>query len=312
LPGIYRILPRRGVVMALATHPQEGEAEPTLSALYCFDALDGSLCWRWPSGDLLKAVATWFDADAEGSVVAVCAYERGSGVGIVAQIDGGSGREEDRLTIRPLRPRLERVNFWRSVSVSPGGGRIGVLSDDGRAWLWVPGGEAKTLVLAEALDLQGIPLLVSGAGVVCGSELTFFATGTSYLPWNLSEGDRRPEAHPDALKLIAVDKEGEIAWAGGLPNLAQGLTAGPARRWIFVGYASDPVYSPSGGSGLAIFDGASMQAPLAASFPVGGGVMQGSPCIAGNGLLVALVETKQREESGEKLKGRNALHLLCW
>jgi len=41
-------------------------------------------------------------------------------------------------------------------------------------------------------------------------------------------------------------------------------------------------------------------------------VMHGSPALAPGGHLVLLVERSQRDASGERLRGRNALHLLLW
>ena len=187
-----------------------------------------------------------------------------------------------------------------------------MIADDGRAWLWHPGGESREIALGEPLEAGGIPLLISGAGVWCGAEETIFATGTSYLPWQLAGGRRPPQPHPDALKLIAADGSGEIAWAATIPNLPQGMATSGNWGWMVVGYASDPIFAPAGGSGLAFYDLERAEAPLGASFPVGGAVMHGSPAVAAGGHLVLLVERGQRDASGERLQGRNALHLLLW
>jgi len=312
LPGIYRIVCRGGRVFALAVHPPEGGETRARSLLYCFEGSTGRELWRWPEAGTLGAVATWFDADLGGARLALCAYDRRSGNGAAYALDGASGEQIGRLDIAPLRPHLEQVNFWHSIAISPDGGRVGLIADDGRAWLWHPGGETREIALGEPLQAGGIPLLISGAGVWCGPEETLFATGTSYLPWQLSGGRRPPQPHPDALKLIAVDAGGGIAWAATIPNLPQGLAASADWQWIHIGYASDPVFSPAGGSGLASYSLKRPQAPLAASFPVGGAVMHGSPALAPGGHLVLLVERSQRDASGERLRGRNALHLLLW
>jgi len=318
LPGIYRILPGRGALLALAVHPAAGR-KPKLSVLYRLDAEDGRVLWRYPDSEPLSAVATWFDSDSERRLVAVCGYDQENGEGVLLLVDGGSGRLLARRTVQPLRPHIEKVNFWRSVSVSPGGKRVGVIADDGRAWLWVEddgraGGdwEMRRLVLGKPLKAGGLPLLISGAAVSAWPDITVFATGITYLPWQATAGRQPKQPHPDALKLVAYGSDGGQRWAASTPNLTQGLASDPLYRWLFVGYASDPVFSPSGGSGLAVFDPGRPEAPLLASYPVRGGILMGTPLVADGGRLLALVETSLRDPGGKHIIGSDTIHLLCW
>ena len=310
LPGVYRIAVRGERALVLAVHPEfEAEAEKR-SLLYCVDLATGGVEWSWPRGGTLPAIATWFDADEAGELIALCCYgSDGDGGEIIAL--GGDGSELGRLEIEPLRPQLEKVSFWRSVAVGRDG-VVGAMSDDGRAWLWRPGREAIELVLVEPIEVAGMPLLVSGAGAFSGHGAMLFATGVSYIPWHLSGGRQPQQPHPDALKLMAFNADGEPMWVASVPSLLQGLASGPDGRWLFAGYASDPQFAPAGGSGLAVFDSTVPWDLLEASYPVAGSVMHGSPLSAAGGRLVLLVETAQLDAASGKIKGAHAVHLLAW
>lgn len=314
MPGVYRMMPSDSEdILVLATHSAGDAGGVEFSRLYRFNMRSGSLKWKWPASTNLAAVATWFDADAESGRIAVCAYETVGGTGSIYMIDGETGRLPAKQEIYPVRPYLEQVNFWRSVALAPGGSNLAAISNDGRAWLcnFLDESVLRELTLGAPLDIGGFPLMISGGAVGADVFGAVFITGTSFIPWRLSEGSAPPDRHPDSLKALGYSWDGELHWAAPLPNLVQGFALEPNQRWIAVSYASDPVYSPGGGSGLVIIEPKSADNSILAAYPVGGAVMHGSPLSAKNGRILLLAELAQRDRSGDRLLGSNALHVLC-
>lgn len=313
-PGIYRILPGpEGALFALATHSEYREGKRlTSSCFYKFDGTSGKLLWKWPRNEAYDAVATWFSIDEAGRFAAVCSYLK-SGVGEVVAIDCSTGGVLERTTFKPLRPHMQQVNFWKSVAMTPDGKTAAVLSDDGRAWIWDwVKDRLKEIVLGKPILVGDVPLLVSGAGIAARNSEIVFITGVTYLPWDLSKGQKPHQPHPAAQKLFGFDRDGKKKWELPLPNLVQGFAFDREGRWLFAGYSSDPEFAPGGGSGMMIIDMHRAQPKLIASYAVEGGLMHGTPVISKGGRTVVLIEKTQRDSRGDRTKGSNTVHILRW
>jgi hypothetical protein len=312
LPGIFRIVPtQEGSAFVLATHPS-GDGGAPLSALFRFFLDDGTLAWKWPDEKPLEALASWCDVDPGGKAVALCAYETDSGRGFVYLIDGPSGETVLSKEIKPLAPLVDSVNFWKSVAVSPDSQRVAVISDDGRGWLWHwPSDEFLPLTLGEPIDMAGTPLLISGAGVVATPEYAVFVTGTTFLPWKGPSPPGTPEPHPAARTVLQYGWNGRLLWSASVPSLAQGVVTSNDFEWLYICFADHPLFSPGGGSGLAVQRPRGGRHSLAAAFSVEGELIQGSPQISSD-FLIVLVEKSRRDAGGERVMGSNALHVLQW
>lgn len=311
-PGIYRMQAGGdGSVFAVASYSPfiDGQRQARWAA-FNLNVVTGDPKWIYESNEETAGVATWFGLDESKSNMALC-VGMDSGEGALLLINTADGTLISEEIIQPLRPHLTTVSFWQGVDISTDGQTVYAISNDGRALIWNPGSRAETILLGEPILVDNLPILISGVGVVAGTDAAYCITGTTYIPWEISEGETAPQIHHAANTVFAIN-EANISWSVPIPNLCQGYALGKEGRWLYTSFASNPVYSPDSGAGLAIIRIDENTGKLAATYSVNGTIATGSPVLDSKNGFILVVENRRRSTDGDRLEGEAQAHVLYW
>ena len=205
LPGFYRLVATSdGGVVALGVHSwgdwSKAGGMRRLSRVYRFSR-EGKVLWAFPADKPAAMTFAYMDADAGGRRVVVLTGEVAGGApagyplrpGSLCCLDGASGRLVGTHVFEPLKPFFDKVLFWQSVSVSPGGEKAAIGLHDGRAYIFdldtVNPGEPQSSEMTRK-QAEACTLAVS----------EYRLQPASYPPLAVSEYRLQPASYPPSLR----------------------------------------------------------------------------------------------------------------
>ncbi len=328
LPGAYGLQTLAdGDVLVQGLHSWGGnpmiDEMKRLSRVYRLTP-EGRVRWAFPANGPTPYSVIYADADAGGRRFALLIAQKGTqrdaaypfAEGTLVVLDGASGRLMWQYTFEPLQPHFDRVGFWESISVGPGGRRASVGLFDGRTFLF----DLERRRVERAFDF-GAPVLISGVPVsaratynhLAADSMVYFQTDISSVPYasTMDHVVSPPGPHPNATTLTAVKLNGEIAWRYRSGHSFQNFWTSRDGRWLFTAVNRDDERTGREAGGM-LFDthrAGGGTSRLVYFYPVRGKTHFHAD-LARDGSAFALVETPYRDPETNRLVGEYAVHIV--
>ncbi len=322
-----------GRLLLAGAHSWSVEGQPRRrSVVYCV-APDGSLAWTWPETGALPCTVNCLGVDAAGSRVlafvpsaATPSETAASADGAQARLvllDGHTGKQLAELPIAPLTPYFDRVESWKSTSVSADGRRGAIGLGDGRALSLNINAAGPPLEVGHRFNL-GTPRLVGRTPIAAAASYTRFLgdrlylqTQNTHIPFgNSAAAQHAPSPHRGANTLTAADHEGRVAWRFRGPYALSGHWSdaglnGPP-RWLVVTCREAPGAPEPGQFGFLLFDLARPgggEDKLVYHYPTAGPVSFDADMSA-DGRFTAVVECPTTTPDGRDIYGEYQVHVV--